>query len=199
MALAYEELVPTAYRAAFIAKVNQIATRLGMPADWLMIVMRVETAGTFSPSIRNYAGSGAVGLIQFTTIGVAGLGVTVDQLAQMDAVSQLDYVETYVRQYAAKISNVYDLYISIFAPAYLGKPDSQVAYTAYSSTATGKRQYELNKVLDKDLDGNVTIGEIKEAISRYVPAGVSTGTVNMNWVVAALAVLVGIFILKRNS
>ncbi|GAB4044621.1 transglycosylase SLT domain-containing protein [Spirosoma litoris] len=198
MALAYEELVPTAYRAAFVTKVGQIAVRLGMPADWLMIVMRVETAGTFSPSIRNYAGSGAVGLIQFTKTGVAGLGVTVDQLATMDAVTQLDYVEKYVRQYAAKIRNVYDLYISIFAPAYLGKPDSQVAYTAYSSTPEGKRQYELNKVLDKDLDGNVTLGEIKEAISRYVPAGVSTGTVNGHFIALALVLIIGFFMLKRN-
>jgi hypothetical protein len=197
MALAYEELVPITYRAAFIDKVKAIANRLGVKADWLMIVMRVETAGTFNPAQRNYAGSGAVGLIQFTSIGVSDLGVTVDQLAHMDALTQLDYVEKYLRPYAAKIKTVYDLYIAVFAPFYLGKPDSQVAYTTYSGTPTGKRQYELNKILDKDLDGNITIGEIREAISRYVPAGVNTGTVNYTWLVAAGVAVAAFFIVKR--
>ncbi|GAB3999514.1 hypothetical protein GCM10028807_49960 [Spirosoma daeguense] len=197
MALAYEDLVPITYQAAFIQKVRAVSANLGIKPDWLMIVMRVETAGKFTPSIRNYAGSGAVGLIQFTETAIKGWGVTLDQLAAMDAVTQLDYVEKYIRPYVSKIADVYDLYIAVFAPAYLGKPDTQVAYSIHATTAVGKRQYELNKVLDKNLDGNITIGEIKNAISRYVPAGVDTGETNVKPVAFLAIGLLALYFLNR--
>ncbi|GAB2585707.1 transglycosylase SLT domain-containing protein [Spirosoma areae] len=194
--LTYEELVPIAYRAAFISKVRQVSARLGIDPNWLMIVMRVETAGTFSPAIRNYAGSGAVGLIQFTEIAIKGWGVTLDQLAKMSAVAQLDYVEKYLSPYASKIKDVYDLYLAVFAPAYLGRPDGQVLYSIHATTATGKRQYELNKVLDKNLDGSITIQEVKEAISRYVLPGVDTGS-TPNYVLPILAAIGLLFLLNK--
>jgi soluble lytic murein transglycosylase-like protein len=60
----------------FQEKVVQIAERLGTNPNFLMAVMSFETGGTFSPSVRNQAGSGAVGLIQFMPRTAQGLGLT---------------------------------------------------------------------------------------------------------------------------
>ena len=45
--------------------INEVARDLGVPGEWLAEVMSVETDNTFSTHIREYGGSGAVGLIQF--------------------------------------------------------------------------------------------------------------------------------------
>ena len=50
---------------AFRDKVVQIAARLETNPIFLMAVMSFESGATFSPSVPNKAGSGAVGLIQF--------------------------------------------------------------------------------------------------------------------------------------
>ena len=51
-----------------------MAGRLGISEADLMAVMSFETGGTFNPGIRNAAGSGATGLIQFMPSTAAGLG-----------------------------------------------------------------------------------------------------------------------------
>jgi membrane-bound lytic murein transglycosylase B len=50
---------------AFKRKVIVISQGLGVSPDFLMACMAFETGETFSPAIKNAAGSGAVGLIQF--------------------------------------------------------------------------------------------------------------------------------------
>src|SRR5205085_3198990 len=61
---------------AFKDKVVQIASDLGTNPNFLMAVMSFESGGTFSPSIKNAAGSGAVGLIQFMPPTAKGLGTS---------------------------------------------------------------------------------------------------------------------------
>lgn len=199
MALAYENSVPAAYRSEFINKVVVICSRLGLDPNWLMIVMRFETANTFSPSVRN-KDSGAVGLIQFTEKGISGLGVTLAQLAAMTAVEQLDYVEKYLNPYKGKMTDLYNNYLAVFAPAYVGRPDTQKVYASPSSA------YTANRALDTNNDGVITVGEIKEVIKRYIPAGYSSGanvltTVASNpFPVAALVIgLVILFLILKRS
>ncbi|GAB4043127.1 transglycosylase SLT domain-containing protein [Spirosoma litoris] len=193
MALAYETKVPASYRMAFIEKVKAVCSRLGINPDWLMIVMDFESAGTFSPSVTN-KGSGAVGLIQFTESGIVGLGVTLAQLKAMTAIQQLDYVEKYLTPYKSKFATVYDVYLAVFAPAYLGKPDEQVVYTKTASTDIGKRRYELNKALDTNGDGNITIWEIKQVIRNRVPITVDSGASPENKALPILALVVLTFL-----
>lgn len=168
MALAYEISVPAAYRNEFISKVVEVSNRLGINPNWLMIVMRFETANTFSPSVKNQ-GSNAIGLIQFTSVAIKGWGVTLDQLAAMTAVKQLDYVEKYLTPYKGKMTDLYNTYLAVFAPAYIGRPDAQKVYA--SPTAA----YTANKALDTNSDGVITVGEIKQVIKRYIPAGFDSG------------------------
>ena len=169
MALAYESSVPAAYRNEFISKVVEVSNRLGINPNWLMIVMRFETANTFSPSVKNQ-GSNAIGLIQLTSVAIKGWGVTLDQLAAMTAVKQLDYVEKYLTPYKGKMTDLYNTYLAVFAPAYIGRPDAQKVYA--SPTAA----YAANKALDTNSDGVITVGEIKQVIKRYIPAGFDSGS-----------------------
>ncbi|MVM34873.1 hypothetical protein GO755_32895 [Spirosoma sp. HMF4905] len=197
MALAYESLVPSAYRSEFIAKVVAISNRLGINPNWLMIVIKFESAGTFSPSVKN-PGSEAYGLIQFTNAGISGLGgVTLAQLKAMDAVTQLDWVEKYLTPYKGKMTDLYNLYLAVFAPAYIGRPDAQKVYASPSAA------YSANAALDTNKDGVITVGEIKQVITRYIPAGYDAGTLlpptsTIVPIAAVIAVLLFLFfILKR--
>lgn len=199
MALAYESLVPSAYRSEFVSKVVTISNRLGIDPNWLMIVMRFETAGYFTPNIKNKT-SGAVGLIQFTEVAIKGWGVTLNQLAAMTAVQQLDYVEKYLTPYKGRMTDLYNLYLAVFSPAYIGRPDAQKVYASPSNA------YTSNKALDANNDGVITVGEIKSVIDRYIPAGYSAGgtiltsssnSMPLFLIIAAVAIL--FFLLFKRS
>src|SRR5690606_871732 len=78
----------------FRDKVASITDALGMAYTGaesdLMTAMAFETGETFSPSVMNAAGSGAVGLIQFMPSTARALGTTSQKLAAMGDLEQLD-------------------------------------------------------------------------------------------------------------
>lgn len=135
----------------FIAKVKSISYNLGIDPSWLMLVMGYETEFTFSPSISN--GIGATGLIQFLPSTAASLGTTTTALANMDSVSQLDYVYQYLKPYKGKMTDFYSVYQAIFYPASLGQldtyvfPDNVVAENP-SFFKTGNTLADFKKGLD---------------------------------------------------
>lgn len=136
----------------FRDKVRQIASNLGTDPDFMMACMAFETGETFSPSIKNAAGSGATGLIQFMPSTAQALGTTVDQLAAMSAEQQLDYVEKYFQPYKNRLSTIQDVYMAILWPKAVGQPDD---YELFSRTSR-PRTYEQNRGLDRNGDGVVT-------------------------------------------
>jgi len=134
-----------------------------------MIVMRFETGGTFRANVKNPY-SGAVGLIQFIPRTAQSLGTTTASLSRLNPVEQLAYVERYFMPYRGRMKDVYDVYIVVFAPAFLGRSDDQVLYRANGRTELDRRRYRLNKVLDTNRDGLITIRDVKAQIGRFVPA-----------------------------
>lgn len=141
--------------ADFRAKVLSVCAALGWDvhyASWLMACMHFESGGTFSPSIRNGAGSGATGLIQFMPKTAIGLGTTVGDLAEMSAVEQLDVVARYFKPYASKIKSLADMYMAILLPSAIGKPDDAVLFSSGAA-------YRQNAALDADSDGKITKAE----------------------------------------
>lgn len=103
----------------FMAKLNEVCDNLGCSVADMLIVMDAESG--ISTTARNPK-SRARGLIQFMPDTARGLGTSVEALAQMSWVEQLDYVEKYFRPYRWKLHTVYDLYLATFHPASLGKP-----------------------------------------------------------------------------
>lgn len=163
--LIYESSVPASYRTAFIAKVKEVAAKLGINPNWLMAIMYWESARTFSPSITNSIG--ATGLIQFMPSTAIGLGTTTAALRQMTAVQQMDYVYKYYLPYKSKITNYIDCYLVTFFPAAIGKPDTHVIQTSKlpaSLIATQNPAFDINK------DKKVTVGEIRTVMLRKLPS-----------------------------
>ncbi|MXC48523.1 hypothetical protein FQZ39_24915, partial [Escherichia coli] len=74
----------------FKLKVIEVCERLEINPDYLMACMAFETGETFSPSVRNPNGS-ATGLIQFMSNTARALGTTINELASMTSVEQMDY------------------------------------------------------------------------------------------------------------
>jgi len=87
----------------------------------------------------------------------------------MSAVDQLVYVERYFAPYAGRMNDAYDVYLVVFAPAFLGRSPRQVLYRADDPTALGRRRYYYNRVLDDNRDGVITIRDVKRQIRRFVP------------------------------
>ena len=138
---------------AFRDKAAGIAQRLGMDPTHLMAVMSFESSETFSPSIRNAAGSGATGLIQFMPRTARGLGTSTDELARMTPERQLDYVERYLSPYRGRLNSVEDAYMAVLYPAAIGKGSNHTLFRR------GTTAYRQNRGLDSNGNGLITVHE----------------------------------------
>ena len=114
---------------AFRDRVRAIADGLGCDPNYLMACMAFESAGTFSPSVKNGAGSGAIGMTQFMPQTAGQLHTTTAKLAAMTAVDQQVFVDLYFRLWRGKMHNLGDVYMPILWPDAVGKPDSYVMFT----------------------------------------------------------------------
>ena len=168
---------------AFREKTVRICSELGIRnPSWLMTLMAFETGRTFSPSKRNEAGSGAVGLIQFMPTTIDGetrggrfyagigqrLGITHSQLAGMTAIRQLDVVKAYFEQFGSRprqSADVDDLYWLVLNPSMFGRPDDTPVFRG------GTTAYRQNSGLDTNRDRTVTIQEVTVVIRGMLREG----------------------------
>lgn len=154
----------------FKERVHWIAAALRMPvngSDWLMACMAWESAETFSPSVKNMAGSGAVGLIQFMPKTAIGLGTTTVKLANMTAVQQLEYVYKYFSPYEGRLNNLSDVYMSILWPLAVGKPERATLWDKEQRPTT----YRQNAGLDINKDGVITKAEAAAKVQQTLNVG----------------------------
>lgn len=147
---------------AFRNKTAQVAERLGIKPLWLLACMSFETGGTFSPSIRNAAGSGATGLIQFMPATAVGLGTTTQALATMDRLQQLDWVEKYFQPYKGRMRGLHDVYMAILWPAAVGRGPEFILFRS------GGIAYRQNAGLDWNQDGQITAGEASAKVAARI-------------------------------
>lgn len=164
---------------AFRLKLVDVANNLGIKPDWLATVISFETGGKFTPYVRNAAGSGATGLIQFMPSTAANMGTSTDELAAMSDVEQLDWVEKYLSSWKGRMRSLDDVYLAIFMPSQMGKStDSVVA-------SEGSKVYEQNIGFDGGGKGYFTVGDITSSIRGLYNAGVSRGTVPIEGIAQA--------------
>lgn len=154
----------------FKKKVREVSSSLGIDPNWLMAVMMAESE--LEPSKRNIS-SGAIGLIQFTTIALTQMKETRSKadIGAMNAVSQMDLVQKYFESSNAsgKMKSVEDVYAMVFWPAALGRPDDYIIATRGDSK-TGKA-YEQNKGLDLDKNGIITRKELTQRATTFLENG----------------------------
>lgn len=139
----------------FREKARRIAVGLGVDPSDLMSCMAWESGRTFKPDVKNMAGSGATGLIQFMPTTAKGLGTSVEALAGMTAVQQLDWVEKYFQPWKGKLRDLGDLYMAILWPKAVGQPLEYVLWDQDSRPTT----YRQNAGLDVNKDGEITKAE----------------------------------------
>ena len=172
--LAWGLRVSPEFRGAVFA----LCERQLLDPDYLMACMAFETGETFSPGVRNAAGSGATGLIQFMPATARGLGTTTDQLARMTALQQLDYVESYFRPYRGRLRTLSDHYMAILWPAAIGQAESAVLWSQQQRPTT----YRQNAGLDSNRDRVITKAEAAAKVQAKLEKGMTAG---LRWQAAA--------------
>jgi hypothetical protein len=150
--------------ADFRQRVIVIAAGLGVDPTDLMACMAFESGETFSPSIRNAAGSGAVGLIQFMPSTAAALGATVEELAALTAEQQLQYVADYFRPWTGRLHNLGDVYGVILWPGMVGKGEDYVLFD--KADPAHPVRYVQNRGLDFNADGRITRREAVDHVAQ---------------------------------
>lgn len=130
--------------------IKETAARIGVHPNDLAAVISFETAGTFSPSIKN-PNSSATGLIQFMkgSGGTKGkyYGMGRDKFASLSFSEQMKYVEKYFKERGfngKKQRDVADLYTAVTGYGY----------------KKGSEAYRLNQVWDSNKDGYIDKGEM---------------------------------------
>jgi len=134
-----------------------------------MACMAWETGprARFTPTVRNAAGSGAIGLIQFMPSTLKSMGRTVEQAAAMTAVEQLDLVREYFEPYRNRLHSLSDVYMAILWPAAIGKPETSALWTQEGRPTT----YRQNSGLDIDGNGVITKAEAAAKVRATLEAG----------------------------
>ena len=147
----------------FKKKLEKIAGLLGTTSNAMLAVMKQESG--VDPKAQNKQG-GASGLIQFMPATARMLGTTTDELRQMDAVQQLDYIYRYYKYTGVGDGSVGDLYMATFMPKYIGYPDNHVLGAKGAEGFSGK-VYAQNAGLDRNKDGLITVGDVKTSVQRF--------------------------------
>ncbi len=161
---------------AFKNKLVQVSNALGINPDWLATVISFESK--FDPNARNPQ-SGATGLIQFMGSTAHSLGTTLDELAAMSDVQQLDYVYRYFKDIVGRrMRNLDDVYLAVFMPSQMGKSSDSVV------AVQGSKVYEQNP-FDRDGKGYFTVGDITSTIHAVYNAGVARGRIPVGVAIAA--------------
>lgn len=154
----------------FKAKVIDVTTRLKTEPDWLMTCMAFETGERFKSNVVNQQ-SNATGLIQFMKKTALGLGTTLEKLAKMTEVEQLEYVYKYFQKYTTKLKSVSDFYMCILWPIAAGKPEDYVLFR--KDDVDAPKLYIQNKGLDFNKDGLIVKREVCDKIIRMYNKGMS--------------------------
>jgi hypothetical protein len=151
----------------FKERVLWIADALECSPDDLMACMAWESGETFRADVKNMAGSGATGLIQFMPSTAKGLGTSTDSLAKMSPEDQLNYVYKYFRPYAGRLQSIGDVYMSILWPLGVGKSDHYVLFDRSKAPKT----FRQNAGLDLNKDGLVTRAECLVKVQEKLAKG----------------------------
>lgn len=176
--LAWGQRVSQQFRDSVYWIADELTKLQGAPFDpnWLMACMAFESGETFSPSIKNAAGSGAVGLIQFmpgTAVALANyrkVNLTTKDLAAMTPVQQLTWVHWYfvmTIKVRGPIKNLEDCYMAILWPSAIGSPVESVLWDAGKWPTT----YRQNAGLDVNKDKKITKAEAASMVRAKLEKG----------------------------
>ncbi len=211
MALIYEDKIPN-NKEAFIQKVKQVASNLGLNPNSLMAVMYKESG--LKPWIQNTShtfadGGHATGLIQFIPSTARGLGTSTQALKQMSNVQQMDYVQRYFEPFKAyfKHDSLLDEYLSLYLITFYPNADRKKGgtLTKPDNWRFPNSVYRANPSLDISKDGILTISDVKGHMLRGIPEdwrakfASNTNTKILFGSLGLLVLLIFLYLIKTNS
>ena len=153
----------------FKGLVLQMCDEFRINPNYLMACIAFESAETFKSDIRNAAGSGAVGLIQFMPQTAAIMHTTIEALAAKTPEQQLFYVRLYFLPFRSRLITLSDVYSAILWPSAIGKPENAIIFDGHDDNHP--KLYLQNKGLDLNHDGLIQKFEIAASVQRKLEKG----------------------------
>jgi len=156
-----------------VASILWAANDLGLDPSYLTACMKFES--NLNPRAKNPYSS-ATGLIQFMDGTARSLGTTVDALAKMDFVHQMNYVWKYFQQFKTRGYDLSkwtlsDVYMAILWPAGIGKSEDMPIFDE------GMAEYAVNRGLDLNKDGRITKSEAAARPAKMLLEGLRSENV----------------------
>lgn len=172
---------------ADVSALKALGDKWGIPFEWLCNLINHESAGTFNPAIKNSIG--ATGLIQFLTSTAVSLGTTTSSLASLSFQGQLEWVDKYLASWKSlwkkrgiltndKANDNFtqqDLFMTIFTPDAVGKPDYKfsAATSAANNGIKTPADYTQRALVDPPFPLNLVPSTLPE-YRRKFPSGSQT-------------------------
>lgn len=140
---------------AFLREFARVVDRLQIDGDAIAALLSHESR--FDPTAHNPTGD-ASGLMQWIPSTARFLfNLSPEQVRALSALEQLPLVEKTFAPWRGKLA-ARDVPMVGFGGAFIGKPDSFVAYRK------GQKGYDWNAALDTSGDGELTLGEVRDHV-----------------------------------
>lgn len=157
-------------KTLFLNRVSNIASKNGMDANHLLLVLLSES--NIQPTANNRWI--ACGIFQLTAIGLKDLTWTGlsshKDILKKNPMEQLDILDIFlarIYKQGAKYPSVEAVYTALFAPKYLYWWKEVVADTILYTKTKNPDAYEKNP-LDHNNDGNITAGETAHRLKKSI-------------------------------
>jgi hypothetical protein len=147
----------------FAASIESLGNDLGVDPMYLANTMYAESR--LDPSVKNMAGSGATGLIQFMPQTAANLGTTTDELSRMTPVEQMEYVRRYFSADNLGAGRLRDLRndpsqhnvnMAVFLPSMIGKPvDTQIPQKYFRQNGSIRTPADYTRSAEKRVNAYI--------------------------------------------
>ena len=147
----------------FATSIESLGNDLGVDPMYLANTMYAESR--LDPSVKNMAGSGATGLIQFMPQTAANLGTTTDELSRMTPVEQMEYVRKYFSADNLGAGRLRDLQndpsqhnvnMAVFLPSMIGKPvDTQIPQKYWRQTGSIKTPADYTRSAEERVNAYI--------------------------------------------
>jgi hypothetical protein len=152
------ELLSSLYQVDYLVMKSSL-TAMQIKASWLLNVIYIESR--FNRNATN--STGTIGYIQFTPSTLKGMGLN---RANFSIDIEFKATVKHISFYKNRIKSYEDLYLAIFFPKALTKPDSYILATDRFSAYTIAKS---NPILNLNKDSILTKAEVKRAAFELLP------------------------------
>ena len=167
----------------FAVSIESLGNDIGVDPMYLANVMYAESR--LDPSMKNMAGSGATGLIQFMPTTAKDLGTTTDELSRMTSLEQMEYVRKYFSadnlgagrlRALQKDPSQHNVNMAVFLPSMIGKPvDTQIPQKYWRQNGSIRTPADYSQAAEKRVNEFVqsspTDTQTDQMLSEEQPEG----------------------------